>query len=472
MLGFAASAAANLMAGDWTNLNVHVPAQIALAYALWALRKDHFDLANTVLLVTVTAAISALVWTNTGLRDPAMLAYPAILVFAGTMGNRRLFLALLAIILAVVVIVGVANLQGWHVNPVPKHTVNAMVNVSIALSQTAFVTWLMAGDLRAALANLRAENERVHESQAQIEFLATHDALTGLPNRLLARDRFSHAIALAGRQRTMAALVFLDLDHFKDVNDSLGHTRGDELLRGVGERLTKVLRSSDTVCRQGGDEFLILLGDLHDGTGAAEIAAKLLEQLSTPFLLDGLEVATSGSLGIAMYPDDGGDFDELLKKADIAMYGAKSAGRNMVRFFDVEMNASVLEHVQLVSGMRTALARGQFTLRYQPQCDLASGRIVGAEALLRWHHPELGLVPPSHFIRVAEQSGLIIEIGAWVLEESCRQMQVRRDMGFSELTISVNVSPVQFQRDMIETHIAGALDRAGPPASALQLELD
>ncbi|HEY2189471.1 MAG TPA: diguanylate cyclase, partial [Caldimonas sp.] len=342
MMGLAVSAATNLMAGDWTNLNVHVPAQIALVCALWALRKDRFDLANAVLLVTVTVAISVLVWTNSGLRDPAMLAYPAILVFAGTMGKRRLFLSLLAMILAVVVLVGVANLQGWHVNAVPKHTVNAMVNVAIALSLTAFVTWLMAGDLRAALANLRAENERVHRSQAHIEFMATHDALTGLPNRILARDRFSHAIALARRQQTMAALVFLDLDNFKDVNDSLGHTRGDELLRGVGERLTKVLRSSDTVCRQGGDEFLILLGDVRDSSDVADIGVKLLEQLSAPFLLDGFEVPTSGSLGIAMYPDDGGDFDELLKKADIAMYGAKNAGRNAVRFFDVEMNSSVL----------------------------------------------------------------------------------------------------------------------------------
>jgi diguanylate cyclase (GGDEF)-like protein len=471
MMGLAVSAATNLMAGDWTNLNVHVPAQIALVCALWALRKDRFDLANTVLLVTVTVAISVLVWTNSGLRDPAMLAYPAILVFAGTMGNRRLFLSLLAMILAVVVLVGVANLQGWHVNAVPKHTVNAMVNVAIALSLTAFVTWLMAGDLRAALANLRAENERVHRSQAHIEFLATHDALTGLPNRILARDRFSHAIAIARRQRTMAALVFLDLDNFKDVNDSLGHTRGDELLRGVGERLTKVLRSSDTVCRQGGDEFLILLGDVRDSSDVADIGVKLLEQLSAPFLLDGFEVPTSGSLGIAMYPDDGGDFDELLKKADIAMYGAKNAGRNAVRFFDVEMNSSVLEHVHLVSGMRTALDRGEFTLHYQPQFHLASGRIVGAEALLRWRHSELGLVPPSRFIRVAEQSGLIIEIGAWVLNESCRQMQIWRAMGLSDLTISVNVSPVQFQRDVIETHIANALDGAGLPASALQLEL-
>jgi diguanylate cyclase (GGDEF)-like protein len=346
-----------------------------------------------------------------------------------------------------------------------------MINVSIVLSLTAFLIWLMAGDLRAALANLTAENERVRRSQMRVEFLATHDSLTGLPNRILLRDRFGHAIALARRHQTMAALVFLDLDNFKSVNDSLGHPRGDELLRTVGERLTKVLRDSDTVCRQGGDEFLILIGDVRDSSDVAEIGVKLLGQLTAPFLLDGLEVSTSGSIGVAMYPADGADFDELLKKADIAMYAAKDAGRNAVRFFADEMSSSVLEDLHLVSGMRTALARGEFMLHYQPQFDLASDRIVGAEALLRWRHPELGLVPPSRFIPIAEQSGLIIEIGAWVLAEACRQMQLWRSMGLAGLTISVNVSSLQFQREVIETDVVNALDASGLPASALELEL-
>ena len=209
-----------------------MPAQLALLYALWALRRGRFELANTILLVTATVAISVLVWQNSGLRDPAMLAYPAILAFASTMGSRRLFLSLLAMILLVVAVVGVANLQGWHVNPMPTHTVAIMVNVSVVLSLTAFLIWLMAGDLRAALAKLTAENERVRQSQVRIEFLATHDSLTGLPNRILARDRFGHAIALARRHQTMAALVFLDLDNFKNVNDTLGHPRGDDAAHG------------------------------------------------------------------------------------------------------------------------------------------------------------------------------------------------------------------------------------------------
>ena len=471
MIGLAISASINLIEGDWTNLDVHVPAQLALLFALWALHKARFELANTVLLVTATVSVSVLVWQNSGLRDPAMIAFPAILAFASTMGGRRLFFFLLTMILLVVASVSVANLQGWHVNPVPRHTWGSMINVSIVLSLTAFLIWLMAGDLRTALAKVTAENERVRQSQMRIEFLATHDSLTGLPNRILARDRFGHAIALARRHQTMAALVFLDLDNFKSVNDSLGHPRGDELLRTVGDRLTKVLRDSDTVCRQGGDEFLILLGEVRDRSDVAEIGAKLLGQLTAPFLLDGHEVSTSGSMGVAIYPDDGGDFDELLKRADIAMYVAKDAGRNAIRFFANEMSSSALEDAQLVSGMRTALARGEFLLHYQPQFDLASDRIVGAEALLRWRHPELGLVPPNRFIPLAEQSGLIIEIGAWVLAEACRQMQIWRSMGLAGLTISVNVSSLQFQRNVIETDVVNALDGSGLPASALELEL-
>jgi len=471
MIGLAISAAVNLIEGDWTNLDVHVPAQLALLFALWALRKARFELANAVLLVTATVSISVLIWQNSGLRDPAVIAYPAILAFASTMGGRRLFFFLVSMILLVVASVGVANLQGWHINAVPRHTLGSMINVSVVLSLTAFLVWLMAGDLRAALAKVTAENERVRRSQLRIEFLATHDSLTGLPNRILARDRFGHAIALARRHQTMAALVFLDLDNFKNVNDSLGHPRGDELLRTVADRLTKVLRDSDTVCRQGGDEFLILLGDVSDRSDVAEIGSKLLGELTAPFLLDGLEVSTSGSMGVAIYPDDGGDFDELLKKADIAMYVAKDAGRNAIRFFANEMNSGALEDAHLVSGMRTALARGEFLLHYQPQFDLASDRIVGAEALLRWRHPELGVVAPSRFIPTAEQSGLIIEIGAWVLAEACRQMQIWRSMGLAGLTISVNVSSLQFQRDVIETDVVNALDASGLPASALELEL-
>jgi diguanylate cyclase len=471
LLGLGVSAVLDLLEGDRTNLPVHGAAALALAVALWALRTGRLRLANGLMLVTAVATISMLVWQNAGLRDPAMLAYPGILVFASTMAGRRLFITVLAIILAFLGLVATANVQGWHVNDVPVHSIANLVDVCVVLSLTAFVVWLLARDLQSAVAELRAENARVHESRARIEFLATHDSLTGLPNRLLARDRFAQATVHAQRDRSRVALLFLDLDDFKHINDSLGHPTGDELLRAVSHRLTGNLRAGDTVCRQGGDEFLILLGNVGHQDDIAEIGVKLLAQLTAPFIVDGHEVSSSGSLGIALYPDDGSDFDELLKKADMAMYSAKSAGRNAVRYFSESMNAGMQEHVQLVAGLRSALALDELMLHFQPQFDLASGRIVGAEALLRWRHPKLGLVPPSRFIRVAEQSGLVVGIGAWVLREACRQMKVWHDLGLADLVVCVNVSPVQFHRNSIELDVANALDASGLQARNLELEL-
>jgi diguanylate cyclase len=471
LLGLGVSAVLDLLEGDRTNLPVHGAAALALAVALWALRTGRLRLANGLMLVTAVATISMLVWQNAGLRDPAMLAYPGILVFASTMAGRRLFITVLAIILAFLGLVATANVQGWHVNDVPVHSIANLVDVCVVLSLTAFVVWLLARDLQSAVAELRAENARVHESRARIEFLATHDSLTGLPNRLLARDRFAQATVHAQRDRSRVALLFLDLDDFKHINDSLGHPTGDELLRAVSHRLTGNLRAGDTVCRQGGDEFLILLGNVGHQDDIAEIGVKLLAQLTAPFIVDGHEVSSSGSLGIALYPDDGSDFDELLKKADMAMYSAKSAGRNAVRYFSESMNVGMQEHVQLVAGLRSALALDELMLHFQPQFDLASGRIVGAEALLRWRHPKLGLVPPSRFIRVAEQSGLVVGIGAWVLREACRQMKVWHDLGLADLVVCVNVSPVQFHRNSIELDVANALDASGLQARNLELEL-
>jgi diguanylate cyclase (GGDEF)-like protein len=471
MLGFGTSAASDLITDDWSNVGVHLPTLLALSLALWAWQRGRQGLASALLLATVTAAISLLVWNNAGLRDPAMLAYPGILVFASTMTDRRLFRATLVVILAFVALVTAANVQGWHVNAVPTHSVSNLIDVFIVLSIDAFVIWLLAGDLQTALADLRAENARVRMSQARIEFLATHDVLTGLPNRALAQDRFELAAAQADRQRSGVAVIFLDLDDFKHVNDSLGHPQGDKLLRVASRRVTGALRAGDTVCRQGGDEFLILLADMRDSEHVADIALKLLAELALPFSMDGDEVSTSASLGIAMYPGDGRNFDELLKKADMAMYGAKAAGRNTLRFFADEMNAGLQEHVRLVAGLRTAIAQGEMMLHYQPQFELRSGRVVGAEALLRWRHPTLGLVPPAQFIRVAEQSGLVVEIGAWALREACLQMKAWHDQGLAHLVVSVNVSPVQFQRDSIERDIVNALETSGLPARYLELEL-
>jgi len=308
-------------------------------------------------------------------------------------------------------------------------------------------------------------------AEQQIEFLAYHDPLTGLPNRLLLQDRFEHAMACADRAKTKLALLFLDLDNFKNINDSLGHGAGDALLKEVASRLAECVRETDTISRQGGDEFLVVLPDLSDTDDALPVLAKILERLQEPFYADDDELSTSVSMGVAIFPNDGSDFETLLKKADMAMYRAKGAGRNAYRFFDEIMNVEAVEHLTMRNGLHRALERGEFVLHYQPQIELAGGEVVGAEALIRWNHPELGLVPPGRFIPVAEESGLIVPIGEWVLHEACRQAMAWKRAGLPELSIAVNLSAVQFKRSNVEKAVICALQSSGFDPALLELEL-
>ncbi len=308
-------------------------------------------------------------------------------------------------------------------------------------------------------------------AESRIEFLAHHDALTALPNRVLARDRVEVAMAFAERSKHKMALLFLDLDNFKTVNDSLGHTMGDALLKAVALRLRSCVRDTDTISRQGGDEFLIVLPEVSDSDAIAAITSKLLESMSRPFNIEGHELGISVSAGIAVFPDDGTDIDALLKKADTAMYHAKEAGRSTYRFFSEQMNVDAVEHLRIQADLRRALEQGEFHLHYQPQIDLATNRTVGAEALIRWNHPELGLIPPARFIPVAEAGGMIVAIGDWVLREACRQAVSWHNAGFPELVVAVNLSAIQFKRSDLQKSVLYALEESGLEPRCLELEL-
>jgi len=312
--------------------------------------------------------------------------------------------------------------------------------------------------------------ERRH-AEERVEFLAHHDALTGLPNRILLRDRFEHAIAMAERSRSRVAMLFLDLDKFKRVNDTLGHAGGDLLLLEVVTCLGRCTRETDTISRQGGDEFIVLLNDIPDPEAVERIADEILERLGDPVEINGHVLNTSCSIGITLYPEDGNDFDDLLQKADIAMYNAKDAGRNTWRFFNDQMNQQAHEHLLLLNRLHQAVYRSEFRLDYQPQLEIGTGRVVGVEALLRWHNGELGEVGPARFIPVAEDCGLIVPIGAWVLQEACRQAQSWRQAGFPDLTMSVNLSALQFRRAGLAETVAGVLCSSGLPPHLLELEL-
>ena len=295
------------------------------------------------------------------------------------------------------------------------------------------------------------------EVEERIHHLALYDALTDLPNRVLLQDRLRQAISEARREQTLLALLFLDLDRFKIVNDSLGHTVGDRLLQAVAARLGHHVRGSDTVCRLGGDEFVVVLTAIRDASDVRQVADKLLHSLAEPLVVDGHTLKVSTSIGISLYPMDGGDTDTLLQRADMALYQAKAGGRNNYQFFTVEMNVRARDRLQLEQGLGQALECGELTLHYQPQIDCVTGRVVAVEALLRWRHPELGWVAPNRFISIAEDSGLMIAIGEWALGKACRDSQTWRRAGFEHGTISFNVSALQLQRAGFSARLAEIL---------------
>jgi diguanylate cyclase (GGDEF)-like protein/PAS domain S-box-containing protein len=308
-------------------------------------------------------------------------------------------------------------------------------------------------------------------AEERVQFLAYYDTLTGLPNRTLLQDRLATALAGARRQNCKVALLFLDLDGFKIINDSLGHSVGDLLLQEVAERLKKWGREQDTVARLGGDEFLITLTQVRDLTDVAVAAERLMDAMAAAFVVQGHSLNVSCSIGVSIFPEHGTDCETLIKNADAAMYGAKDRGRNNFQFFAEDMNVHALERLSLERNLRFALEREELFLVYQPQMEVATGRVIGLEALLRWQHPELGLVPPDKFIRIAENSGLIVSIGEWVLRTACRQARKWQDEGLLAVSVAVNVSAVQFRQQGFCDLIRRVLQETGLAPQYLELEL-
>jgi len=308
-------------------------------------------------------------------------------------------------------------------------------------------------------------------SQAQLDHLAHHDPLTNLPNRLLFVDRLEHALDKARRDNSLCALLFLDLDRFKKINDTLGHPAGDEVLQIMSRRLRKSVRASDTVARLGGDEYVVIVPELEASGDAALVARKILDSVAEPFTLATEEVYVSVSIGIAAFPQDATDAMTLIKHADAAMYRAKDQGRNNYQFYTPELTAMALEHFAMDSSLRKALQRQEFVLSYQPQLSLSSRTIVGAEALISWQHPDLGRVPPDKFIPLAEETGVIIPIGDWVLREACQQIRQWHEAGFENLTMSVNLSGRQVMSKGLVERIKRILDQTGAAPGQIKLEI-
>ena len=309
---------------------------------------------------------------------------------------------------------------------------------------------------------------RQHENR--LLFLSNHDVLTRLPNRFLFYKRLDQAIAVANRNRRRFAVFFIDLDRFKNINDTFGHPTGDLLLQLVAERLEECVRKTDLIARLGGDEFAILAESAADMAAATELAEQIMAALSQPFHIEGQELFVAASIGIGIFPQDGANAEALIKSADVAMYRAKGSGKNNYQFFAAGMGTAPLEHMMLENALRHALPRGEFQLYYQPKVHASSARIYGMEALLRWNHPDLGVIGPARFIPLAEEMGLIRVIGGWALQEACRQNAEWQRAGHAGLVVSVNLSSSQLQGDIVAT-VSDTLLQAGLAARWLELEL-
>lgn len=342
-----------------------------------------------------------------------------------------------------------------------------VITVTLAILGIALIISVLDLRLESRTSMLARSLAKANE---ELTYLSMHDNLTKLPNRALLEDRLSHSIQIAYREGTHFALMFMDLDGFKAVNDAWGHHAGDQLLIEVANRIKSTIRAKDTIARLGGDEF-VLLADVSQPEDAATLADKLLAALRQPFLIDEHELRISSSIGIAMYPNNGSNQHDLLTNADAAMYHAKALGRNAYCFFESSMNAHVHEQMELIQDLRMALERNELVLFYQPKNDVQNGGTIGAEALLRWMHPIRGLIPPDQFIPLAEKTGLIIPIGEWVLNEACRQMREWHDMGYVDWTMAVNLSSLQFGHAELIRTVTTTLARHALEPSCLTLEI-
>ncbi|WP_272227339.1 EAL domain-containing protein [Methylophilus methylotrophus] len=340
-----------------------------------------------------------------------------------------------------------------------------------------FPEWLSISEVRNELGDIThyvgtfSDISDLKSAQKEIQYLSSHDALTGLPDIALFKDRLETAISIAAPSNRKIGLLALNLDNFKFLNDSLGYASGDKLLKLFAERLKGCLHETDAISRHGGDEFIILLNNIHDDDSINYMVDMLLTEVSSPFAFAGRNISTSCSIGVAVYPTDGHDFEKLFGRARKAMSQAKEEGRNTARFFTEKLNTDSLHYLNIAYGLREALAHHQFELHYQPQISLKDAQVIGAEALIRWHHPQNGMQPPVQFISIAEQTGLIVEMGEWIIEEACRQGMQWQKNGLPPLSVAVNVSAVQFRRGNLDKVIIKALEKTGLNPQLLELEL-
>ena len=415
---------------------------------------------------TVTTVLMYVVYHFDHDRGLALMMCLVILAFGTFRFNTRQFMLAAGLVLAGYA--AVINLLMWMKPEVIDIPLEAFQWIALSLVLPCFA--VVGGRLSELRQRLRRTNSELTSALAMIQEMATHDALTGLPNRALFNETLNHAIGQAERHKRSLAVFFLDLDRFKFINDSLGHGVGDRVLQEAAVRLSSAVRSSDLVARLGGDEFVLLLEEFGDASDLADIANKVLANLKPAFVLDTQELALSASIGVCTYPQDGLDAQTLLSNADIAMYRAKEQGRNRFCFYAAELDEISQERLALEAGLRHALERGEIEILYQPKTEFSTGRITGVEALIRWRHPQLGLLAPDKFVPLAEELGAIVPIGYWTLRQVCERARAWLDEGLA-LSVAVNLSAAQFHQPELPSELRAVLAATRLPAHLLELEI-
>jgi diguanylate cyclase (GGDEF)-like protein len=458
-----------------------MPANAAIAWAVMALAangvlyamfrarvNERFaDPSLTWLQILVGAALIMFVsYHMDATRTVALMMCLVVLAFGSFRFSTREFMTAAGVMLAGYA--GVVNLLMWMKPEVVNVPLEGFRWLMLAFVLPTFA--VVGGRLSELRARLRRTNDELTTALSMIQKMATHDTLTGLPNRALFNEALNHAIAQARRRDRQLALFFLDLDRFKNINDTLGHAVGDRILQEAARRLVASVRTSDLVARLGGDEFVLLLEDFRDSADLAEIAAKVLADFAPAVTVDGQDLALSASIGICTFPEDGTDAQALVANADIAMYRAKEQGRNRHCFYSAELNHLSQERLSLEMGLRHAVERGEIEIHYQPRIAFGNGGVTGVEALIRWRHPELGLLSPDRFVPLAEETGIIVDIGYWTLRRVCERGRGWLDSGM-HLSVAVNLSARQFHEPDLPKQLAAILKATGMPPSLLELEI-
>jgi|JI8StandDraft_1071087.scaffolds.fasta_scaffold00786_1 diguanylate cyclase (GGDEF)-like protein len=462
----------------FTFMNVRLVESIAkissaasLLIVYYFISKKNVFAARSLLLWILTISFSYFIWIDAGIRDPGLVAFSGILIYAATLGANKNFIGILSYTVAFILFMGYTNISGIYIHDIRKIDFTIIFDLVLLYLAIGLSVWFLIHDLKTSVEKAIQEKNKAHRSTLLVEHMVNHDLLTSLPNRILARDRFEQAFIHAKTNHGKIALISLDLDNFQTINDSLGHSIGDELIVRVAHRLSGIMRETDTLARLGGDEFLIIVDSEQDLDIVFEVAIEIMNQMTLPFRLNSIDYVTTCSLGISIAPDDDTEFDSLLKKANLALERAKTTTKNRFVFYDTKMNVDTQEQLSLLLNLRTAILENQFYLCYQPKISLHDNKLIGAEALLRWKHPKKGIISPLSFIPITETFGLIIDIGDWVLKEACMQCKAWHDLGHKDLTIAVNVSAIQFKRGNIEEIVLKALKESGLPPEYLEIEM-